>query len=260
MGNKSDVLYSIENKVAIITINQAAKRNRLSYPMMRTIVDFVDEADKDDNVKVVVITGEGTDAFCSGADIGQFEADDIQVSRDTLLDAYTQLSLVWARLGKPSIAKICGYALAGGCGLAMFPTFSIAAENAVFGLPEIKVGTWPMIVMATLFRIVGRKKGLEMCCTGDFIDAREAERIGMVNKVVPLDKIDDEVTMRCEKLKSLSASSLRFGLGAFYTMSDMEYSTAIKYLKEMATILTKTKDTVEGTRAFMEKRQPRWER
>jgi enoyl-CoA hydratase/carnithine racemase len=260
MENRNNILYSVDSKIATITINDAAKRNRLSYPMMRTIVDFVDEANKDDDVKVVVITGEGKEAFCSGADIGQFEADDIQKSRDTLLDAYTQLCLVWTRLSKPSIAKICGYALAGGCGLAMYPTFSIAAENAVFGLPEIKVGTWPMIVMATLFRVVGRKKGLEMCFTGDFIKAQEAEKIGMVNKVVPLDKIDHEVSILCDKLKSLSASTMRFGLEAFYTMSDMEYSKATKYLREMATILTKTKDTVEGTRAFTEKRKPKWER
>jgi enoyl-CoA hydratase/carnithine racemase len=257
---KNDILYVVKDKIATITINQEEKRNRLSYPLMRMIVDYVDEASKDDNVKVVVITGAGNKAFCSGADIGQFEAAEIMTSRNTLLDAYTQLCLVWTRLGKPSIARVCGYALAGGCGLAMFPTFTIAAENAVFGVPEIKVGTWPMIVMATLFRVVGRKKGLEMCFTGDFIDAREAERIGMVNKVVPLDKIDDEVSLLCDKLKSLSATTMGMGLEAFYTMSDMGYNTATKYLREMAAVLTKTKDTIEGTRAFVEKRKPVWEK
>ena len=178
-------------------------------------------------------------------------------SKENLQD-FAKLCLTFNALKTPSIAMIRGYALAGGCGLAMLPTFSIASENAKFGTPEINVRMWPMMVMAILFRTVGKKKGLELICTGDMIDAYEAERIGMITKVVPDQRLEDEVAELANKLKNKSRSILGLGLEAFRNMSDMEYNKAIAYLRDMASIFTTAPDSIEGTKAFAEKRKPVW--
>ena len=251
------VLYMVEDSIAWITINQAEKMNRLTTQVMLKLVEAVELAGDDDNVKVIVITGAGDKAFCAGASIDEFKQDSILVSKENL-NAYAEICRVFGRVGKPSIAMINGYAMAGGCGLAMFPTFSIASEKAVFACPEIKVGMWPMMVMATLIRTVGRKKALEFICNGDVIDAHEAERIGMITRVVPHEELKASVTQLADKLKGKSGSILKLGLEAFFNSADMEYNKAVSYLQDMAVILTRTPDSIEGTRAFVEKRKPKW--
>ena len=251
------VLYVVEGRIAWITINQPEKMNRLTAQVMRKLVEAVERAGEDDNVRVIVITGAGDKAFCAGASIDQFEQDSILESKKNL-DAYARICRVFNAVHKPSIAMINGYALAGGCGLAMLPTFSIASEKATFACPEIKVGVWPMMVMATLFRTVGRKKALEFICTGEPIDAREAERIGMITRAVPHKELKASVIQFANKLKGKSSSILRLGLEAFSNSADMEYNKAVSYLRDMAVILTRTPDSIEGTRAFVEKRKPKW--
>ena len=142
--------------------------------------------------------------------------------------------------------------------MAMLPTFGIASEKAQFSCPEINVAVWPMMVMGILFRTIGRKKALELICTGKRIDAREAERIGMINRVVPHENLRDEVLQFAEKLKEKSRRSLSIGLQAYVTSRDMEYIKAISYLKEMAAMIINTSDAKEGTKAFTEKRDPKW--
>jgi len=251
------ILYVVEDRIAWITINQAEKMNRLTTQIMRKLVEAVERAGDDADVKVIVITGSGDKAFCAGASIDQFEQDSILEGKKNL-DTYARICRVFNAVHKPSIAMINGYAMAGGCGLAMLPTFSIASEKAVFACPEIKVGVWPMMVMAILFRTVGRKKGLELICTGDRIDAKEAERIGMITKAVPHDELKAHVVRLAENLKSKSCTILSLGLEAFSNSTDMEYNKAISYLRDMAVILTRTPDSIEGTRAFVEKKKPKW--
>jgi enoyl-CoA hydratase/carnithine racemase len=252
-----DILYRVEDNVAWITINQPEKMNRLTFQAMAELVKKVERAGDDEAVKVLVITGAGEKAFCAGASIDQFEQDSILVSKKNL-DAYARICKVFSTVGKPSIAMVNGYAMAGGCGLAMLPAFGIASEKALFACPEIKVGVWPMMVMAILFRTVGRKKGLELICTGETIDAHEAERIGMINKAVPHEELKTHVEDLAGKLKSKSSAMLRLGLEAFHNSADMEYHKAVSYLRDMAVIMSHTPDAVEGTRAFMEKRKPKW--
>ncbi len=251
------ILYDVNDRVARITINQAENMNRLSNAVMKEIVHAARSADKDKESKVLIISGAGEKAFCAGADLKRVKHDSILKSKENLAD-YAELCLTFNALNIPSISMIRGYAVAGGCGLAMLPTFSIASENAKFGLPEINVGMWPMMVMAILFRTVGKKKGLELICTGDMIDAHEAEKIGMITKVVPDQQLENEVISLANKLKSRSVTILRLGLEAFQMSTDMEYNKAISYLSGMAAILTNTPDSIEGTRAFAEKRKPVW--
>ncbi len=252
-----EIVYVLEDGIAWITINQAEKMNRLTARIMLKLVEATEQAGNDADAKVIVITGAGDKAFCAGASIDQFEQDTILESKKNL-DAYARICKVFDAVNKPSIAMINGYAMAGGCGIAMLPTFSIASEKAVFACPEIKVGMWPMMVMAILFRTVGRKKGLEFICTGNRIDAGEAERIGMITKAVPHEELKDHVVRLAEDLKGKSGSILSLGLEAFSNSTNMEYSTAVSYLRDMAAVLTRTSDSIEGTRAFMEKREPKW--
>ena len=251
------ILYDINDGVARITINQADNMNRLSNTVLKEIVHAARSADKDNNAKVLIISGAGEKAFCAGADLKGVEHDSVLKSKENLED-YAELCLTFNALKTPSIAMIRGYALAGGCGLAMLPTFSIASENAKFGTPEINVGMWPMMVMAILFRTVGKKKGLELICSGDMIDAHEAEKIGMITKVVPDQQLESDVTELANKLKTKSSSILGLGLEAFHNVGDMEFNKAIAYLRDMAVILTNTPDSMEGTKAFVEKRKPIW--
>jgi len=251
------ILYQVDDRVARITINQAEKMNRLSDTVLKEIVHAARSADEDKNVNVMIISGAGEKAFCAGADLKGVEHESVLKGKEGSGN-YADLCLTFNALKTPSIAMIRGYALAGGCGLAMLPTFSIASENAKFGTPEINVGMWPMMVMAILFRTVGKKKGLELICTGDMIDAYEAEKMGMITKVVPDQELEKEVAELADKLKNKSGSILALGLEAFQTITDMEYIKAISYLRNMAAIVIGTPDSIEGTTAFAEKRKPKW--
>ena len=251
------IRYRVEDKTAWITINEPEKMNRLDFASMALLAKLVDRADQDPEVRVMVVGAEGGKAFCAGGDLADFSAPSI-VEGKRNLQGYADLCLVFNRTTTPSIAMIDGYALAGGCGLAMLPTFGIATVESRFGLPEIKVGVWPMMVMATLFRTVGRKKGLELICTGDQIDAREALRIGMINQVTTKDKLLDEVLTMADKLKSLSGSIMSLGLEAFNFMGDLEYTKAVEYLRNMVVLVSETPDSAEGRAAFLEKRKPAW--
>ena len=142
--------------------------------------------------------------------------------------------------------------------MAMLPHFSFATYDSVFGVPEIKVGVWPMMVMAILFRTVGRKKGLELICTGEQIDAREALRIGMINQVTSREELRDEVLTLANQLKSLSRSIMSLGLEAFNHIGDLEYTKAVSYLRNMVVMVSETSDSIEGRAAFLEKRKPVW--
>ncbi len=215
--------YDRSDRVARITINQPEDMNRLSNTVLKEIVHAARNADKDNDIRVLIISGAGEKAFCAGGDLKGVQHESVLKSKENL-EGYAELCLTFDALKTPSIAMIRGYAVAGGCGLAMLPTFSIASENARFGTPEINMGMWPMMVMAVLFRTVGKKKGLELICMGDMIDAHEAERIGMmITKVVPDQQLENEVAELANKLKSKSGSILGLGLEAFHNMHDMEY-------------------------------------
>jgi enoyl-CoA hydratase len=252
-----NILYELDEGIATVRLNRPEKRNRLTIRTLWEIIDALEKAGDDNEVKVIIITGAGDKAFCAGADIKEF-IDNPNLVNWQQYEAYAKLCTVFSSLGKPSIAAVRGLALAGGCGLAIYPDITIASENAKFGTPEIKVGVWPMMVSASLLRAVGRKRALEMMFTGDIIDAAEAERIGLVNKIVPDDQLEKAATDLANRLKKNSAAIMRLGRDAFYTMMDMEFDKAIEYLREMIVVLLGTEDAQEGCNAFVEKRNPVW--
>ncbi len=255
--NYEDILYGVKDNVAWITLNMPQKHNRLNSRTIQEVLGALEKAKDDEKVRVIVITGAGDRAFCAGVDINEFTGSTTMGYR-RIYSGYARLCLVFSTLGKPSIAAINGLALGGGCGLAIYPDISIASENARFATPEVNVGIWPMMVSAMLSRTVGRKKALEMMLTGDMLDAQEAERIGLINKVVPADKLEESVTELADKIKGKSPTVIKLGLDAFYGMSDLEYSKALGYLRDMVVLLLSTEDSQEGVKAFLEKRQPVW--
>ena len=252
-----DILYEIEGGVAQLTLNIPEKMNRLSNETMKEVVAALTDVKVDESVKVVVIKAAGDKAFCAGANLADFKGLSAVEGRK-VFSAFADLSRIFINLGKPSIAAVNGLALAGGCGLAIYPDITIASENAKFGLPEINVGVWSCMVSSSLPRMMGRKKALELLMTGDMIDAHEAERIGLVNRVVPHDKLEETVMDMARKISKKSPVVMSLGRDSYYTMLDMEFDKAVTYLLEMLALIIGTEDCQEGVTAFMEKRKPVW--
>jgi enoyl-CoA hydratase/carnithine racemase len=158
----------------------------------------------------------------------------------------------------PIIARVHGFALAGGCGLAAGCDIVLAAEDAVFGLPEIKIGLLPLIVMAPILRAVGRKRGMLMILSGEQVSAREAYEMGLVSRLVPRAELDGAVGALACTLAGYSPTALGLAKEAAATVSDMEYGAALRYLRELITLVALSDDAREGIAAFFEKRPPRW--
>jgi enoyl-CoA hydratase/carnithine racemase len=162
-------------------------------------------------------------------------------------------------LQKPLLGRINGHALGGGFGLACSCDIVIAPEDCQFGTPEINVGLFPYVIMATLLRSTSApKKLVEMMMTGERLEAREAQQLGLVNHVVPREQLDAKVDEITKRMTSKSPAILRLGRRAFYTMRDMEYEKALEYLSSVLAINTMAEDVAEGITAFLEKREPRW--
>jgi len=253
------VLFEWTGFVARITINRPENRNALSADVMAGLRDALARAQAEPEVRVVVLTGAGDRAFCAGGDLGGsgFQGKGFlerHHDRRDFADLFRQLN----RLGKPVIARVRGYCLAGGFGLALGCDLVVASEDASFGTPEVKRGLMPMMIMATIFRNVGRKKGMELLLTGDRIPAREAERLGLINYAVPGDALDAKVEELTGKIAAMSPAVVRLGRDAFYTMADMEFDQALSYLQGMLSLNVGSEDAIEGVRAFLEKREPQW--
>jgi len=253
-----EVLYAVAGGIARVTINRPERRNAMSYGVMQGLRDAVAAARADDDVRVVLLTGAGDRAFCAGADLGGIAenagAAAAHDGRGLLADLFREL---W-RLGKPTIARVRGYALAGGFGLALACDFVVAADEAQFGTPEVNVGLWPYMITVPLLRSMPPKKVLELQATGRRVDAAEAERIGFVTRVVPVDELDAAVDELAGTLASKSPLVLRWGRDAFYRVLEMDADSALDYLQGMLTVHTQSEDAAEGVAAFAEKREPSW--
>lgn len=242
--------------IAELIMNRPEARNSLNGPLMREIVAGLRELDGDSMVRVIVMKGAGR-GFSAGADIRQLVGKKIYEAREHLKGVADIIETI-AKIGKPVISQVHGFALAGGLGVAVSCDITYVAEDAALGTPEINIGLWPHTIMAPIFRAIGRKKGIEMMFTGDQIDAKEAERFGLVTRAVSSDQLQAAVNELATKLVKKSPSALKIGKEAYYTMADMEYFKSLRYLREIITLHSMTEDGQEGPRSFMEKRAPRW--
>ena len=258
-GTAPPVLYVFEDGVARVTINRPGARNALSNDVMEGLLEAFGRAAADPLVRVVVLTGAGEKAFCAGGDLGGSGLRDKGFAerhhdRRSFADLFRRMN----RLGKPIIARVRGHCLAGGFGLALGCDLVVASDDSSFGTPEVKRGLFPMMIMATIFRNVGRKKGMELLLTGDRISAAEAERLGLINYSVPAEQLDAKVDELAAKVSAMSPAVVRLGRDAFYTMSDMGFDPALEYLQTMLTLNLGTEDAIEGVTAFLQKRDPAW--
>lgn len=254
----AELLYAVADGVATITINRPEVRNALSWDVIAQMRTRVAEAKADDAVHVVVVTGAGDKAFCAGADLGNM-ADgasflELHEGRGGLASLFEEM---WA-LGKPTIARVHGYALAGGFGLALACDMVIAADNAVFATPEIDVGLWPFMITVPLTRSMPPKKALELMLTGRRVDAAEADRLGFVTRVVPVAELDAAVNDLAQSLASKSPAIVKLGRDSFYEVWDRSAAEALALLHPLLTLTTLTDDAKEGIAAFSEKRPPEW--
>lgn len=255
-----DIRAEVRDGVARLTIDREAQRNALSWDAIAALRSLVAQAKADPAVRVVVLTGAGEKAFCSGADLGGMAtgaADDPAVThaaRGELAGLFTDL---WD-LGKPTIARVRGYALAGGFGLALACDLVVAADDAVFGTPEVDVGLWPHMITVPLVRSMPPKRALELMMTGRRVGAAEAERIGFVTRVVPVTDLDAAVDELAETLAAKSPTAIRLGRDAFYATLDLAAADALAVLHPLLTVTASTADAAEGLAAFREKRPPEW--
>lgn len=244
--------------VRTITIDREAARNALD----RATLDALEAAlvaARAPEVRVVVLRGAGTQAFSAGADLKELLAHQTLDDRRRHFDGVARVIRAMHELAAPVVARVQGFALAGGCGVAVAADFTIAAESAVFGLPEIGIGLLPMVVSAPILRATGsRKVVLDLVLTGRRVPAAEALTLGLATRVVPDAELDDAIDALVAQLAALSPAALRLGKEAVYTMAELEYGAALRYLREMIVLTATTEDAQEGIRAFFEKRSPQW--
>ena len=248
------LLYSVEKNVARLIINREAQRNAISLEAIELFSKCLDEAEKDENVRVILITGSGDKAFCSGADLGGAVDGKIQQGFKSYARLITRLS----SYPKPVVARINGACMAGGMGLMLACDIVIAKNDAKFGTPEVNVGLWPMMIGALIYRNVLRKKAMEMILLGERLTADQALSMGLITRVVQPDELDDEVDQILKSLAAKSPIGMKIGKEAFYAMADMPFEQAVDFLSDKIAEVAATDDAREGITAFIEKRQPQF--
>ena len=258
MANET-VRYEVAGTgVATIALDQPETRNALSNEVLDDLLAAFTAARDDDAVRCVVLTSTHETVFSSGGNLSGFAADEPLVLKHWATDRFPRLFRLIGELGKPSLCAANGHVLAGALGLALACDLVVAREGATFGTPEINVGVFPFIIMALIYRNVGRKKANELLLLGDRIDAHEAERLGIVNKVVAADAFDAAVEDWATRLAAKSPVMMRLGKDAMWRQMDLPIDAALEYLHHNLTLAFSTEDIQEGVRAFFEKREPVW--
>lgn len=257
MSEDQAVLYSAAGGRGVITINRPDRRNAISPDVVRGISDALTQADADDSVRVIVLTGAGDKAFCAGGDLGGMTADS-RVAQHFGRAEVGELFQQMRASSKPIVARVNGHALAGGFGLMLACDLVVAADTAQMGTPEINLGLWPFMITAVIQRDLPRKVALDLMLTGKRIDAAEGERWGFVNRVVSAAELDAAVDELVETLSSKSPLITHLGKRSFYRAEDESFSNALEYLAGMLTVCLESEDTIEGVTAFMQKRPPEW--
>jgi enoyl-CoA hydratase len=253
------VLYELDGAgVATITLNDPDTRNALSGELLGGLVEALERAREDDEVRCVVLASSHEKVFSSGANLGGFSQDSSLVEKHFSSERFIELFKLIGALGKPTICAARGHVLAGALGIALACDLVIASEGATFGTPEINVGAFPFMIMALIYRNVPRKKANELLLLGERWSAQEALGAGIVNRVVSEEEFDAAVAEWTRKLAGKSPVIMRLGKEAMRRQLDMPFDDALDYLRSQLTLALSTEDIVEGVSAFFEKRDPQW--
>ncbi len=255
--NYETLLYEKENGIAVVVLNRPRQRNALSLRMKEELGHVFGVIEQDEEVKAAILTG-GETAFCSGADIKerstmQMTQAEFYFERRKSHEFYCKLE----NCEKPVIAAMSGVAVGGGCELALVCDLRVASESVRMGFPEVKIGMIPAAGgTQRLPRLIGVARAKEILYTGEFIDAREAYRIGLVNRVVPVDRLMEEARSLAGKLVDYPPLSVKFMKRAVNTGMQLDLASALDYEAHISAMLGTSEDRVEGFKAFVEKRKP----
>ena len=260
MTEVSDALvthYS-ENGITTLTLNQPERRNSLSMAMLEALSEELERVAEDAETRVVVLAARGN-VFCAGHDLkeirDQFDSHDFQLGLFNLCSKVMQQIV---NLPKPVIARVAGVATAAGCQLVASCDLAVAADSARFATPGVNIGLFCSTPMVALSRNVPRKHAMEMLLTGELVSAPKAEQIGLVNRVVDEQVLDETVYQVARTIAEKSGHTLRIGKGAFYRQLEMPLAEAYEYTSTVMAENIRANDAREGICAFLEKRKPEW--
>jgi len=246
----------LEEGIEVVTLARPERRNALSLGVMRELIDILGRIAADPTARVVVVRALGP-AFSAGHDLREMLQRDVAEYRETF-DACTQLMTLVQSIPQPVIAEVAGVATAAGCQLVATCDLAIASSEARFATPGVKIGLFCTTPMVALTRAIGRKRAMEMLLTGEFIDAATAADWGLVNAVVPPERLHDAVLELARKVCSASAFVIGLGKAAFYAQIDLDQPKAYAYAKEVMSMNALAGDAQEGMSAFVERRAPVW--
>jgi enoyl-CoA hydratase/carnithine racemase len=256
MGEGATVLLERQGPAFWIRLNRPGRRNALDDEMIAGVREGLRRAHAETDVRVIVLTGQGDEAFCAGADLGAGRAFAFDHSRPNL--EYADLLRQASAATLPIVARVNGACVAGGMGLLCMADLAVASQRARFGLPEVKVGVFPMQVLSLLSRLVPPRVVREWCLTGELFDAQVAQRHGLINQVVPAEALDHTIGQLVASLAGNSPTAIRRGKYALRAMEAMSLDERLAYTEGQIALLALTEDAREGMAAFNEKRPPRW--
>jgi enoyl-CoA hydratase/carnithine racemase len=251
-----NICLAIEGNIAILTLNRPQRRNALSLSLMQEMIACLGEIGADRRIRAVILAAAGK-VFSSGHDLSEMVGRDINEYR-RLFDVCTELMTRLQSIPQPVIAEVQGIATAAGCQLVATCDLAIAAEEAQFATPGVKIGLFCTTPMVALSRAVGRKRALQMLLTGEMIDAHHAAEWGLINQVAPAAELQAETRKLAARIASASDLVVALGKQAYYTQIDLDQPKAYSYAKEVMSMNSLAADAQEGIAAFLEKRQACW--
>jgi enoyl-CoA hydratase/carnithine racemase len=254
---RPDVRLERKGDALWIWIDREARRNAINTNVLNGIEAAVDAAEADPSIRALVLTGVGEKAFCAGADLSK-GTDTFNAAPDEPTTDFGRLARKVRMAGIPIVARVNGACVAGGFGLLSLCDLAIAADTARFGLPEVKVGVFPMQVLVFLRSVMSARHIAELCFTGELITAQRAAEMAIVNKVVPMAQLDAAVEDLLGKLRAASPAALRRGKQAIFAMEMMAFPEALAFAEAQIALASRTTDAREGIAAFNEKRPPAW--
>jgi enoyl-CoA hydratase/carnithine racemase len=250
------ILVTRTGDVGRITLNRPYKRNALSLELMQEVISSLEAFGGDRDVRAIVIEGSGP-AFSAGHDLAEMVGRDLRFYQ-RLFDVCTEMMETFHRVPQPVIAKVHGVATAAGCQLVAACDLVVSADDARFATPGVKIGLFCSTPMVPLSRAIGRKRALEMLLTGEFIDATTAREWGLVNRVVPLEELDDAVLALADQIAQSSPLTVGLGKEAFHAQVELDEHRAYDLTKSVMATNALAGDAQEGICAFLEKRPPTW--
>ncbi len=257
-----EILYRSGDGIAEVVINRPEARNALTPSALEALCAALERAGADREVRCVVLSGAGERAFCSGADMGTGDRGIFEDPKSyrayEMRGGFPRLFETMHRCPRPIVGKVRGHCLAGGFGVALACDLLVAGESASFGTPEVRRGLFPMVIFAEIVKNLPLKRALELCLLGEPVSAREAFGYGFLIRVVPDAELDGAVAELAGRLAALSPVVLGLGKRAAWVAADMTHAQALEFLRSQLSINLLTEDSVEGLRAFREKRPPRF--